>query len=140
VADLVAFFPYGALESVADFVTDGDIGIIPYRSDGFMDLVLPTKAYELALMRRPIIACDTPAVRWMFRPESIALCEPSNVEQYAERIVELYHSPAKRAEMARNAEEDNRKFRWEVMAVRYQRLLLQLSKRRGTKAGADGRR
>jgi glycosyltransferase involved in cell wall biosynthesis len=127
VARLVSFFPWGALETVADFVSDGDIGIIPYRSDGFMDLVLPTKAYELALMRRPIIACDTPAVRWMFRPESIALCEPSNVDQYAERIVELYHSPARRAEMVLDAEEDNRKFRWEIMAARYQRLLLQLS-------------
>jgi glycosyltransferase involved in cell wall biosynthesis len=132
VAHLVTFFPYGALETVADFVSDGDIGIIPYRSDGFMDLVLPTKAYELALMRRPIIACNTPAVRWMFRPESVALCEPSNVDQYAERIVELYHSPAKRAEMVKNAEEDNRKFRWEIMAARYQQLLLRLSKKRAT--------
>jgi glycosyltransferase involved in cell wall biosynthesis len=101
-----------------------------------MDLVLPTKAYELALMRRPIIACDTPAIRWMFRPESIALCEPSNVDQYAERIVELYHSPSKRAEMVKNAEEDNRKFCWEIMAARYQRLLLQLSGKGATESTA----
>src|SRR5262249_26908708 len=71
--DQVVFFPSRPLEQVADFVVQGDIGIIPYPSDGFMDLVLPTKAYELAWMHRPMIASDTVAIRSMFRPISIRL-------------------------------------------------------------------
>lgn len=67
-------------EELVDFVTHGDVGIIPYRNDGFMELVLPTKAYEFAWMHRPIVASNTRAIRSMFRPESIALCDNSSPE------------------------------------------------------------
>jgi glycosyltransferase involved in cell wall biosynthesis len=130
----VTFFPHGSLDTVADFVARGDIGIIPYPSDGFMDLVLPTKAYELALMRRPIVASDTPAIRSMFRPESIILCEPSNADSFAKAIVDLYWHPQKRAELVAGAEQDNMKYRWELMAERYQRLIASLAAKSGERA------
>ena len=132
VSDHVAFFPHGPLDTVADFVQQGDIGIIPYPSDGFMDLVLPTKAYELALMRRPIIASDTLAIRSMFRPESIVLCKPSSATSFAEAIIDLYWHPQKRAQLVANAEHDNMKYRWELMAERYQNLIASLAARNGT--------
>jgi glycosyltransferase involved in cell wall biosynthesis len=133
VADGVSFFPHGSLDTVADFVAQGDIGIIPYPADGFMDLVLPTKAYEFALMRRPMIASDTPATRSLFRADSIRFCEPSNVEHFAQAIVELYHHPEKRAYLVASAEQDYRKHRWEVMAERYCQLLSSLA---GESAGS----
>jgi len=48
VTDYVVFFPFCLPDEIVNFVAQGDIGIIPYRSDGFMDLLLPTKAYEFA--------------------------------------------------------------------------------------------
>jgi glycosyltransferase involved in cell wall biosynthesis len=114
-------------EELVDFVLHGDIGIIPYRSDGFMDLVLPTKAYEFALMRRPMIASETPAIRSMFRPESLILCEPGNADSFAEAIIDLYQHPEKRLQMVNEAAKDYTPYRWEVMAERYQRLLLTLA-------------
>ena len=69
VIDHVRFTPPRPPEQIVDFVVEGDVGIIPYRNDGFMELVLPTKAYEFAWMRRPMIASDTSAIRSMFRPE-----------------------------------------------------------------------
>ncbi len=127
VTEYVAFFPHGPLDTVADFVQQGDIGIIPYPSDGFMDLVLPTKAYELALMRRPIIASDTLAIRSMFRPESIVLCEPSSIDKFAEAIIDLYWHPERRAQLVASAAQDNMKYRWELMAERYQQLIASLA-------------
>jgi glycosyltransferase involved in cell wall biosynthesis len=127
VADHVVFSPFGPLDQVVDFVVQGDIGIIPYPSDGFMELVLPTKAYELAWMRRPIIASDTIAIRSMFRPGSIRLCGPSNVDSFAEAIIDLYRYPKKRAEMVANAERDYADYRWELMAERYRQLLASLA-------------
>jgi glycosyltransferase involved in cell wall biosynthesis len=124
----VVFFPGGPVDEVVDFVAQGDIGIIPYRSDGFMDLLLPTKAYEFAWMRRPMIVSNTIAMRSMFRPESIMLCEPSNVDSFAEAIIDLYQHPEKRAQLVANAEEDYTPYRWEVMEKRYQELLLSLAK------------
>jgi glycosyltransferase involved in cell wall biosynthesis len=128
VSDQVSFSPYGDLESVPDFVSSGDVGIIPYRSDGFMDLVLPTKAYELALMRRPIIASDMVAIRSMFRPDSIVYCQPSNPESFADAIIDLYYHPQRRGELVDRAERDNLKFEWSIMADRYCNLLASLAR------------
>jgi len=94
-----------------------------------MDLVLPTKAYEFALMHRPIIASDTIAIRSMFRPESIVLCNSTSPASFAEAIIDLYQHPEKRARLVANAAEDYIPYRWEIMAERYRQLLLSLCQR-----------
>lgn len=127
VADRVVFFPPGPVDAVVDFIAHGDVGIIPYPSDGFMDLVLPTKAYEFALMGRPMIASNLPGIRSMFGPSSIVLCEPSSADSFAGAIIEVYRSPEKRAELAKGAEQDNMNYRWELMADRYRQLLATLA-------------
>ncbi len=116
-------------DELIDFLLHGDIGIIPYPSDGFMDLLLPTKAYEYAWMQRPMIASNTLAIRSMFRPESIMLCEPANVDSFATAIIDLYQYPEKRRRMVDEAAKDYTPYRWEVMAERYQKLLLTLAKK-----------
>lgn len=88
-----------------------------------MDIVLPTKAYEFAWMGRPIIASDTRAMRSMFRPEGVMLCEPDNPAAFAEAIIALYEHPEKRARMIEYVAEDYETYRWEVMAKLYQQLL-----------------
>lgn len=122
-SDSVIFTGSVTVDKLADFVIHGDIGIIPYQRDGFMDLVLPTKAYEFAWMGRAMIASDTRAMRSMFRPEALVLCEPDKPEAFAEAIIDLYQHPAKRSQMIRLAAEDYESYRWEVMAKLYQQLL-----------------
>ena len=128
VSDQVMFSEVCPCEEVSDFIVHGDIGIIPYRCDGFMELLLPTKVYEFAWMKRPMIASDTHAMRSMFRPESIILCDPLKPESFADAIVDLYEHPQKRARLVANASEDYIPYRWEQMAERYQKLLALLSK------------
>ena len=142
VSEHVIFTDPSPSDELVDFVVHGDIGIIPYRSDGFMDLVLPTKAYEFALMQRPMIASDTPAIRSMFRAESLMLCDPISPGSFAEAIIDLYRYPEKRERLVANAAEDYRPYRWEIMAKRYRQLLLALSQGRvatGYIARKDGR-
>lgn len=117
-------------EQLVDFVAHGDIGVIPYRCDSFMELVLPTKAYEFAWMHRAMIASDTRGIRSMFRPESILLCDANKPESFASAILDLYRQPEKRAALVKNAAEDYQPYCWETMAERYQQLLLSLSKQR----------
>lgn len=114
-------------EQIVDFIAHGDIGIIPYAADGFADLVLPTKAYEMAWLRRPIIASSTPAIRSMFRPESLVLCRPEDPESFAEALVDLYFHPEKRRTLVENAAMDYEPYRWESMAQRYTALLARLA-------------
>ncbi len=129
VTDHVLFFPYCSPDEVVDFVVQGDIGIIPYRSDGFMDLLLPTKAYEFALMRRPMIVSNTVGMRSMFRSESIILCDPSSEDSFAQAMIDLYQHPEKRAQLVAHAEQDYAPYRWELMAERYEQLLIALAAR-----------
>jgi glycosyltransferase involved in cell wall biosynthesis len=126
VSDSVIFTGSVMADKLVDFVVHGDVGIIPYRCDGFADLVLPTKAYEFAWMGRPMIASDTFAIRSMFRPESIVLCDPAKPESFAEAIIDLYQHPAKRARMIASAAEDYLPYRWELEAERYRQVLASL--------------
>jgi glycosyltransferase involved in cell wall biosynthesis len=112
-----------------DFVLHGDAGIIPYRYDGFAELVLPTKAYEQAWMQRPIIASDTDAIRSMFRSGSILLCDPNSPQSFADALVELYHHPELRQTLAERAAEDYTPYRWEQVRSEYQELLASFRRR-----------
>ncbi len=122
-SDSIVFTGFVEVDKLVDFVVHGDVGIIPYRSNGFMDLVLPTKAYEFAWMGRAMIASDTRALRSMFRPEAIVLCEPDKPQAFADAIIDLYQHPEKRARMIQCAAEDYEAYRWEIMAKLYQHLL-----------------
>jgi glycosyltransferase involved in cell wall biosynthesis len=123
IADRLRFSDVGPAERIVDFVLHGDVGIIPYRFNGFQELVLPTKAYELAWMQRPIVASNTPAIRSMFRPESALLCDPARPESFADALVDLYEHPEKRERMVASAAHDYAPYRWEMMSVRYVEVL-----------------
>lgn len=127
IADAVTFVDPCPSERIVDFVAQSDAGIIPYRLDGFADLVLPTKAYEYAWLGCPIIASATPAIRSMYRPEAMALCAPEQPESFAEALVDLYRHPEKRLAMTQAAAADYERFRWEHMRVRYVELLTRLA-------------
>ena len=130
VASQVVFSDPCPSNEIVDFVLHGDVGIIPYRNDGFMELVLPTKAYEFTWMHRPIIASDTQAIRSMFSDESIILCDANAPTEFAAAIVDLYQHPEKRRNMVTHAVEDYTPFQWEAVAEQYQQLLANLAHKR----------
>lgn len=116
-------------EHIVDFVLDGDVGIIPYRLDGFAELVLPTKAYEQAWMQRPIVASNTVAIRSMFRPGSALLCDPESPESFADALVSLYEQPELRRTLVEQAFEDYTPYRWEQVRAEYQEFLASISRK-----------
>lgn len=129
VLDAIEFTDPCPAEEIVDFIVQGDVGIIPYRNDGFEELVLPTKAYEFAWMHRPIIASNTVGIRSMFRPASIVLCEPENPTSFATAIIDLYYHPEKRAQMILDAMDDYTPYKWEIMSDRYCQMLVKLSRK-----------
>ena len=137
VADHVRFSETGPAEHIVDFVLHGDAGIIPYRTDGFAELVLPTKAYEQAWMQRPIIASDTVAIRSMFRPGAVLLCDPERPESFAAALIELYEHPELRQTMVERATEDYVPYRWELVRSQYQELLASLCRQTARQFAAD---
>ncbi len=133
ISDIVEFSDGCPVDEIVNFIVQCDIGIIPYQCDGFTELLLPTKAYELAWLKHPMIVSDTIGIRSMFRPESVILCEPSNPESFSEAIINLYQHPEKRAQLIANAAQDYTPFKWELMAKRYQLLLASLSQKQTSK-------
>jgi glycosyltransferase involved in cell wall biosynthesis len=131
IADYVRFSEPCPSHQIVDFVVHGDAGIIPYRIDGFAELVLPTKAYEQAWMQRPIIASDTPAIRSLFRPGAVLLCEPSNPDSFAAALIELYEHPELQRVMVERAAADYMPYRWELVRAEYQQLLASLCRESG---------
>ena len=131
VSEHVRFSDACPSENIVDFVIHGDAGIIPYRLDGFAELVLPTKAYEQAWMHRPIIASDTVAIRSMFRPGSVLLCNPDSPEDFADALVNLYEHPELQRTLVDRAAEDYTPYRWEHVRAEYQEFLASL-RRKGT--------
>jgi glycosyltransferase involved in cell wall biosynthesis len=118
---------------LADFIVQHDAGIVPYHADGFADLLLPTKAYEMAWLRRPMIVSNTPAIRSMFRPESVLICDSESPEAFARAMIQLYNSATLRQTMVSSAAQDYERFRWENERERYATLLQDLA---GTTATA----
>ncbi len=68
-------------------------------------------------------------MRSMFRSESIILCDPSSEDSFAQAMIDLYQHPEKRAQLVANAEQDYAPYRWELMAERYEQLLIALAAR-----------
>jgi glycosyltransferase involved in cell wall biosynthesis len=129
VAEHVRFTDPCPSEQIVDFVVHGDVGIIPYQLDGFAELVLPTKAYEQAWMQRPIVASNTVAIRSMFRPGSVMLCDPESPESFADALVELYENPDLQRRLVERASDDYTPYRWEKVRAEYQEFLTTISRR-----------
>lgn len=127
VSEHVNFSDLCPIQEVVNFVMQGDIGIIPYQNGGYMEMVLPVKAFEFAWMYRPMIASDTRGMRSLFRPESVAFCDSTKPEDFAKAIIDLYQHPEKRTSLAVNAAEDYAAYSWEKQAECYQELLAFLS-------------
>lgn len=127
IADRVSFRDPCPSENIVDFILHGDAGIIPYHVDGFAELVSPTKAYEQAWMQRPMIASDTVAIRSMFRPGSVLLCDPNSPASFADAMVALSENRELQRTLIERAAEDYAPYRWEKVSAEYQELLATLS-------------
>ena len=139
VADHVHFSDPCPSDQIVDFVVHGDAGIIPYRVDGFAELVLPTKAYEMAWMRRPIIASDTVGIRSMFGAGAILLCDSNSPESFADALVELYEHPELQRTLVERAAGDYARYRWEVVSSNYQKFLASLVQKSMPQLDQDSR-
>ncbi|HKT38484.1 MAG TPA: hypothetical protein VJR48_08930, partial [Ktedonobacterales bacterium] len=69
------------------------------------------------------------AIRSMFRPGSLLLCDPNSPESFADAMVELYESQELQRTLIERAAEDYVPYRWEQVRAEYQALLATLSGR-----------
>ncbi len=127
VSSSVYFEPVVPTVQVPRYLLQADVGIYPALPDPHMNIAVPGKVLEYAIMGLPIVASRLEALENLFPDSAILFFEPGNVDQFASCVLELYENPAKRDELVRNADRAFvQKYTWRTEREVYFKLLNQL--------------
>jgi glycosyltransferase involved in cell wall biosynthesis len=104
VSRYVQFQPIIPADEVPLRVSQADVGIYLALPDAHMSIATPTKVLEYAIMGIPIIASRLPILESLFGDSAVQFFEPGNAEQFAHCVVQLFESPARRAQLVQEAD------------------------------------
>jgi glycosyltransferase involved in cell wall biosynthesis len=105
--------------TIPAWLSQCDMGILPFRRDVFLDFVFPNKLPEFIVAGKVVVMSRLKAVRHYFSEEALAYFEPNNVSTLAEQMVRVYRDGPRRERLALKAKEEYGPIRWEVMKRRY---------------------
>lgn len=115
------------LTDVPANIVAADVGVVPNRQNVYTDEILPTKLLEYMAMGRATVGARTRLVESLFSADrSVLFFEPGDAQDLAERLVLLYHNPAKREHLVANAQHSLEPFRWSTVKQKYLHVLAQL--------------
>lgn len=106
-------------DKIPDLLYNSDIGLVPYLSNDYMNLALPTKAFEYIATGLPVVSSLLDDLSKTFSQDSISYVRENDPQQLAEKIIELCSDPDKRKSQAQNAYEEMKLISGKVMAERY---------------------
>lgn len=125
--DRVNFLGWVPHEEMLRQLRMADIGIVAQKSSSYSNLVHTNKMYEYIALGKPVLASRLKSVAAYFGEEALYYFEPENAESLAQGIRELYHNPAKRETLVRNAQNLCEQYKWdqqqEIYLSIYERLL-----------------
>lgn len=114
---------YRPIEDVIPVLERASVGVVPIVDDPFTKYMLPVKLLEYVALGMPVIASSTSTIRAHFSEEMLAFTPPGDAQALAERIVELYHDPAKRSRFAAEAAKFTHEHNWPREKTRYYQLV-----------------
>lgn len=106
-------------DKIPNLLYNSDIGLVPYLSNDYMNLALPTKAFEYIATGLPVVSSLLDDLSKTFSQDSISYVRENDPQQLAEKIIELCSNPDKRKSQAGNAYEEMKLISGKVMADRY---------------------
>jgi glycosyltransferase involved in cell wall biosynthesis len=127
VQDIVHLSGAIPLEKVPPRIAGADMGVIPYRSNLFTELLYPTKAFEYIAMGIPFVMSRTTAMMELFGDIPDLFVAPDDVDGLAAHILALYHSPARRQRLLAAENEAYKPFSWDEQRRKYVTLVHQLT-------------
>lgn len=119
VAHAVQISPPVPVSQVPAHLAQADIGIYPALPDPHMNIAVPSKVLEYAVMGLPIVASRLKVLEGLFPEPALLFFTPGDVTEFARCILELYRDPDRRQTLAHNAEElimERRPWRHELQA------------------------
>jgi glycosyltransferase involved in cell wall biosynthesis len=111
-----------------------DVGVLPIRSDVFLDFAFPNKLPEYIIAGKPVLISHLKTIRHYFSPKAVAFVEPNNAAALAEQMVTLYGDRTLRLRLAARAREEYAPTRWDVMKGRYLGVIADLIDPHGRRA------
>jgi len=101
-----------SVEQLPPLLAEADLAVVPNRLTSSTQYILPVKLMEYVQMGIPAVVARTPTVEQYFDPTMVSFFEPEDVDGLAACIQELYASPGKRQDLARNAQRFTQKHNW----------------------------
>ncbi|MDO8468461.1 MAG: glycosyltransferase family 4 protein [Candidatus Peribacter sp.] len=99
----VRFVGMKKLEEIPDFIAGGDVSLGIFGTGAKAQRVIPTKAFEILAMAKPLITARSPATGRIFRDrEDVLLMKAGDAHDLAEKIRELKNNAALAASIAQN--------------------------------------
>ncbi len=128
----VFFHEYVSLEEISGIIHNTNFGLVPYVSDGFMDLALSTKTFEYVIMKLPVIASDIPSMRTIFNEKEIYYFKQNDPAHLADTLDDILSDGIHIKEKVASAAEAYRHLSWSLMVKEYVKLIEKVSAKNET--------
>jgi glycosyltransferase involved in cell wall biosynthesis len=114
VSDVVTFSDgFVPVEHIPDMIADAAVGLVPLRRCSGTDIMLPTKLLEYVGMGIPCVVPRTGTIARYFDEGMVQFFEAESIDSLADAVLALYHDPARRVQLAREATERfAKRYRW----------------------------
>ena len=125
ILDRVVFAGMVPYSQVPKYISAMDVCLIPFRLDSITENALPLKLFEYLACEKPVISAELPGVKTV---AGNVVAYASKVEEYKERITELYRNEELRnrtGKAGRRLVEKN--YDWSKIIKRLERALLEAS-------------
>ena len=103
VSSHLSILPTLPVEEIPGQVLRADVGIYPAHRDAHMDIAIPSKVLEFAILGIPIVSSRLTVMQQLFSDSAVIYFDPGNIEQFADCILALYQYPSLGREMVRRA-------------------------------------
>jgi glycosyltransferase involved in cell wall biosynthesis len=110
-------------DTIPEWLSKCDIGVLPIRSDIFLEFASPNKLPEFIVMGKPVIISRLRGIRYYFSEDALAYCAANDPTELAKQMVRLYSDRGLRNRLAAKARQEYGPIRWVVMKERYLRLI-----------------
>lgn len=117
-----------SLDNIAKLIKMSDIGIVPYRSDEFMQLALSTKMFEYVASGIPVVAARLRPAEYVFKDNCVLYSTPDEPQEFADNIERLCLNPDLRKSIVKNAIIAHEKVSGEAMSNLYLEIVSNLIK------------
>ena len=108
------------------FISQADLGVVPYRRDVFTDGILPTKLMEYTALHVPVVAARTPAIETYFDEDMVQYFPAEDVNALCDAIIYLYNHRERLQQLSTKSNRFNEKYAWENIAREYLELVNRL--------------